>query len=128
MTTMRSLFLALLAVVGTALPAVVSAQDPAAIVAARRAGQVGERYDGYLGMVTAAGSAELRRQVGAVNIRRRALYTDLAARRGVTREEVGITAACSLLKRVTAGEFYLSAQGGWRRLAAGQTAVPGYCV
>lgn len=128
MRKMRSLILTLLAFVGLALPASVPAQDPAVIVAARRSGQVGERYDGYLGLVSATVPAELRRQVGAVNIRRRALYTDLAARRGVTREEVGITAACSLLRRVSVGEYYLSAQGGWRRLAAGQSAVPDYCV
>ena len=125
---MRLLCLCLLAFASLTLPSSVQAQDSAAIVAARRAGQVGERYDGYLGLVTATASAELRRQVGAVNIRRRALYSDLAARRGVTREEVGITAACSLLRRVAVGEYYLSGQGGWRRLAAGQSAVPGYCV
>ena len=125
---MRLLFLCLLAFASLTLPSSVQAQDSAAIVAARRAGQVGERYDGYLGLVTATASAELRRQVGAVNIRRRALYSDLAARRGVTREEVGITAACSLLRRVAVGEYYLSGQGGWRRLAAGQSAVPSYCT
>ena len=125
---MRSLVILLLTVASLALPAAAPAQESAAIVAARRAGQVGERYDGYLGLVNASVSAELRRQVAAVNIRRRALYSDLATRRGVTREEVGVTAACSLLKRVSVGEYYLAGQGGWRRLAAGQSAVPGYCV
>ena len=125
---MRSLVILLLTVASLALPASAPAQESAAIVAARRAGQVGERYDGYLGLVNASVSAELRRQVAAVNIRRRALYSDLATRRGVTREEVGVTAACSLLKRVSVGEYYLAGQGGWRRLAAGQSAVPGYCV
>lgn len=125
---MRALLFLLLTVASLALPASAPAQESAAIVAARRAGQVGERYDGYLGLVNASVSAELRRQVAAVNIRRRALYSNLAARRGVTREEVGITAACSLLKRVSVGEYYLAGQGGWRRLAAGQSAVPSYCV
>ena len=125
---MRALVILLLTVASLALPASAPAQESAAIVAARRAGQVGERYDGYLGLVNASVSAELRRQVAAVNIRRRALYSDLATRRGVTREEVGVTAACSLLKRVSVGEYYLAGQGGWRRLAAGQSAVPGYCV
>jgi uncharacterized protein YdbL (DUF1318 family) len=125
---MRALLLLLLTFASLALAASAPAQESAAIVAARRAGQVGERYDGYLGLVNASASAELRRQVAAVNIRRRALYSDLAARRGVTREEVGVTAACSLLRRVSVGEYYLAGQGGWRRLAAGQSAVPSYCV
>ena len=109
-----------------AVPA--ASQDPAAINSARRAGLIGERYDGYLGLVTTNPTAELRRQVGAVNIRRRELYSDLAAKRGVSPEEVGITTACSLLKRLNAGDYYLLGQGGWRRLSAGQRAAPGYCV
>lgn len=125
---MRALLLALLAISSLAVPASAPAQDSAAIVAARRAGLIGERYDGYLGLASANVPADLRRQVGAVNIRRRALYSNLAARKGVTPEEVGVTAACSLLRRVGVGEYYLLGQGGWRRLAAGQSAVPNYCA
>jgi uncharacterized protein YdbL (DUF1318 family) len=124
---MRSLLCGLLALSSLAIPASATAQDSAAIVAARRAGLVGERFDGYLGLSSANVPADLRRHVGAVNIRRRALYSNLASRKGATPEEVGITAACSLLGRVSAGEYYLLNQGGWRRLAPGQSAVPDYC-
>ena len=124
---MRSLLFGLLAFSSVMMPASAAAQDSAAIVAARRAGQVGERFDGYLGLSSANVSADLRRHVGAVNIRRRALYSNLASRKGVTPEEVGITAACSLLRRVSVGEYYLLNQGGWRRLVPGQSAVPDYC-
>ena len=124
---MRAFILGLLAFPSLAIPAAAPAQDPAAIVAARRAGLIGERFDGYLGLASANTSAELRRQVGAINIRRRALYSNLASRKGVTPEEVGITAACSLLRRVSVGEYYLLSQGGWRRLAPGQSAAPSYC-
>ena len=125
---MRAFLLALLAFSSLAIPASAPAQDSAAIVAARRSGLIGERFDGYLGLASTSVSPDLRRQVGAVNIRRRALYSNLAARKGVTPEEVGITAACSLLRRVSAGEYYFLSQGGWRRLAAGQSAVPDYCA
>ena len=124
---MRKSLLGLLVILGLANPLSAQAQESSAIVAARAAGLVGERYDGYLGLSSANISGELRRQVGAVNIRRRALYSDLAARKGVSPEEVGITAACSLLRRVRVGEAYLLSQGGWRRLGPGQSAVPGYC-
>ena len=120
------LFILTLASLSAAVPA--TGQDPATINAARRSGLIGERFDGYLGLVTTNPTAELRRQVGAVNIRRRALYSQLASRRGVSPEEVGITTACSLFKRLNAGDYYLLGQGGWRRLAAGQSAAPGYCV
>lgn len=125
---MRNVLLFLLALVSLSASDFAVAQDPATINSARRAGLVGERYDGYLGLVTATPSAELRRQVGAVNIRRRALYSQLAARRGVSPEEVGITTACSLFKRLNVGDYYLLGQGGWRRLSAGQSAAPSYCV
>lgn len=103
------------------------AQQSPVVAQARAAGQVGERYDGYLGVVGAVPDA-VRRQVGAVNIKRRSLYASLAARKRVTTEEVGITAACSLLRRVAVGEVYFAAEGGWKRRIAGQPApVPAYC-
>ena len=121
---MRLLILVALAIAATPVPA--SAQDPATIVAAKRAGQIGERYDGYIGYVVTP-SASLRRQVDAVNIRRRSLYSGLAARKGVSPQEVGITAACSLMRRMNSGEYYLAGQGGWQRYAAGRSPLPAYC-
>ena len=95
---------------------------------ARAAGQVGERFDGYLGYVQTPPSAQARTQTEGLNIRRRALYSDLAQRRGVSPQEVGITAGCSLLARVEVGEWYLLADGAWRQRRAGQPApVPDYC-
>jgi uncharacterized protein len=95
---------------------------------ARAAGQVGERFDGYLGYAVVPQNAQARSQTEAINIRRRALYTDLAQRRGVSPQEVGITAGCTLLGRVGVGESYMLGDGRWRRRAAGEPApVPDYC-
>lgn len=103
-----------------------AAQTPV-IEAGRAQGVVGERYDGYMGF-TAAPSAQLRNQVSTINIRRRALYSDLAKRRGVSPQEVGITAGCQLLARMAVGQAYMLADGAWRRRAPGQAApVPDYC-
>ena len=123
---MKKLLL-LTALVSAAVAPAAFAQDSVTILAARRAGQVGERFDGYLGYVTAPSPA-LKRQVDAVNIRRRTLYSNLASKRGVSPQEVGITAACSLLRRIAVGEYYMPGQGGWRRVASGQSPVPSYCV
>ena len=112
------------AAVAAAAPA--SAQT-AVLDAARQAGQIGERFDGYMGYA-AAPSAALRSQVDTINIRRRALYHDLAARKGVSPQEVGITAGCQLLARVGVGQAYMLSDGAWRRRAAGQALPrPGYC-
>jgi uncharacterized protein YdbL (DUF1318 family) len=123
---MKGPLLLVAAITGLAAPASAPAQDPATIMAAKRAGQIGERYDGYIGYVITP-SAGLRRQVDAVNIRRRSLYSNLAARKGVSPQEVGITAACSLLRRISIGEYYLSGQGGWQRNSPGRSPVPPYC-
>ena len=120
---MRSRLL-ILGIAAVAVPAV--AQTPA-VDAARQAGLIGERYDGYLGLV-AASSPGLRSQVAAINIRRRSLYSNLAAGKGVSPAEVGITAGCQLLARVQVGQAYLLADGQWRRRLPGQfPSVPDYC-
>lgn len=114
--------LALVAVAGVA-----AAQS--AYFDARQAGRVGERYDGYLGYPAGAPTAQARSQTEALNIRRRALYSDLAQRRGVSPQEVGITAGCTLLARIAIGERYMLSDGQWRTRAAGQPApVPDYCT
>ena len=110
-----------------AIAAPVAAQSSAVIIAARSAGQIGERYDGYLGFAVAP-SPQLRTQVESVNIRRRAFYSDLASKRGASRVEVGITAGCELFGRVPVGEAYLLGDNVWRRRAPGQTLpIPAYC-
>jgi uncharacterized protein YdbL (DUF1318 family) len=102
------------------------AQTPV-IDSARAAGIVGERYDGYMGFAGAP-SAIVRSQVATINIRRRALYSNLAASRGVSPQDVGVTAGCQLLSRIRVGEAYMLGDGAWRRRATGQNApVPDYC-
>ena len=107
-----------------AMPA--AAQTPA-VNAARASGAVGERYDGYMG-VSSPVSGAVRSQLATINIKRRSLYSNLAASKGVSPQDVGITAGCQLLARVGVGEAYMWADGVWRRRAAGQSApVPDYC-
>ena len=96
---------------------------------ARAEGVVGERFDGYLGYAREPEGNGARVQAEAVNIRRRALYASFGARRGVSPQEVGITAGCTLLARVQVGESYMLSDGVWRRRGAGQAApVPDYCT
>jgi uncharacterized protein YdbL (DUF1318 family) len=103
-----------------------AAQSPV-LDSAIRAGQVGERYDGYMGFVSAPSDA-LRRQVAAVNLRRRNLYIDLASRRNVSADAVGLAAACELLAQLPAGHAYLLRDSAWRTRAPGQPPpVPSYC-
>ena len=94
----------------------------------RASGQVGEQADGYLGLVGSAPAA-VRAQVDAVNIKRRAYYTDLAAKRGAKIEEVAATTACELFRtKVGPGQYYRLPDGVWRQ-RDGNTPIPlpSYC-
>jgi hypothetical protein len=91
------------------------------------AGQVGERYDGYMGVVGAASPA-VERQVRAINIQRRNLYIELSQRRNVSPDLVGMATGCQLLSDLATGEAYMLPDGSWRRRAPGQIIhLPDYC-
>ncbi|HEX9966017.1 MAG TPA: YdbL family protein [Allosphingosinicella sp.] len=93
----------------------------------RASGQVGEQADGYLGLVGSAPAA-VRAQVDSVNIKRRAYYTDLAAKRGAKIEEVAATTACELFRtKVAQGQYYRLPDGVWRQRDAAPIPLPAYC-
>ena len=93
----------------------------------RASGQVGEQADGYLGLVGSAPAA-VRAQVDSVNIKRRAYYTDLAAKRGAKIEEVAATTACELFRtKVAPGQYYRLPDGVWRQRDSAPIPLPGYC-
>ena len=110
-----------------ALPVQPAAAQSSALSQAIAAGQAGERYDGYMAAVGAA-SPEVRRQVSAINIRRRNLYIELSGRRNVSPELVGMATACQLFGQLAVGEAYMLDDRVWRRRAPGQTVpLPDYC-
>ena len=93
----------------------------------RASGQVGEQADGYLGLVGSAPAA-VRAQVDSVNIKRRAYYTDLAAKRGAKIEEVAATTACELFRtKVAQGQYYRLPDGVWRQRDSAPIPLPAYC-
>ena len=101
-----------------AIAAPASAQRDPAYAAARAAGQIGEKTDGYLGVVGAA-DANVRKTVEDINIKRRALYAERAQASGATLEEYAITAACLAIARTQPGEKYQAPDGSWQTRGAG---------
>ncbi len=93
----RRMTLLLAAAVGIAVVAGTSAYamqgDEAAQL--RATGLVAERYDGYLALAGSA-PADVRSRMEAINIQRRAAYTQLASQRGATIEEVAAATACQI--------------------------------
>ncbi len=90
-------------------------------------GRVGEQADGYLGFRGSPSDA-LRDDVDAINIKRRAAYTELAMQRGVTVKDVAATVGCETLKsRVPQGRAYLLPDGVWRTKGPDPIQLPAYC-
>jgi uncharacterized protein YdbL (DUF1318 family) len=91
-----------------------SASDPQ-IETARAEGVIGERIDGYLGIVSSA-DAEIVRKVQDINNRRRALYEQTSRETGATVQQVArIAGEKQLADRVRPGEFYMDESGVWQR-------------
>ena len=97
--------------------AAMAQRDPA-YAAARSAGQVGEKPDGYLGVVgSAAGS--LKAMVDDLNIKRKAVYAQKAQAQHATVEEYAFTSGCLLIAQTQAGEKYQAPDGSWQTRGAG---------
>ncbi len=88
------------------------AQRDPAYQSARAQGQVGERTDGYLGVV-GGGSPDLQALVNNINIQRKAAYTRSAAS-GATVEQFAFTSGCNLIEKTEPGEKYQAPDGSWK--------------
>ena len=97
----------------TGIAGIAHAQRDPAYAAARSAGQVGEKMDGYLGIVGAE-TPELRRMVQDINIKRRAVYAQRAQAKGSTIEEYAFTSGCLSIARTVPGEKYQAPDGSWQ--------------
>ena len=90
------------------------AQRDPAYDAARSAGQVGEKMDGYLGIVghwLGPAPADRGRDI---NIKRRAVYADKARAANATLEEYALTSGCLAIARTAPGEKYQAPDGSWQ--------------
>lgn len=103
---------AALAALGLVAAPAMAQRDPA-YQQARSAGQVGEKMDGYLGLVGGA-SAAIDALVKDLNIKRKAVYTQGASGAGVSVEEFAFGAGCKNIRDTVAGEKYQAPGGGWQ--------------
>ncbi|MBX7481010.1 YdbL family protein [Qipengyuania qiaonensis] len=101
---------------GFAAPAF--AQRDPAYAAARSAGEIGEKMDGYIGIVGAETPA-LRKIVNDINIKRRAVYSERAKANNATLEEYALTAGCQAISATKAGEKYQAPDGSWQTRGGG---------
>ncbi len=103
------------------------AQSPSLLSQALASGEVGEQVNGLLGF-RGTPSSELRDQVDALNIKRRAAYQALAEEKGKSFDVVAATAGCeTLATRVMPGRAYKLPDGIWRIRTAAPITLPAYC-
>lgn len=124
-TLFRSLTAATIALASLATPAL--AQRDPAYQAARAAGQVGEKPDGYLGVV-GTGNATIRAMVDDINLRRRAVYTHNAQTQSSTVEQMAFTTGCNLINQTVVGEKYMAPDGSWQTRTAAAPLRDARCV
>lgn len=82
---------------------------------AKARGLVGERPDGFVGIVDPAAPAEVRALVEEVNAKRRAAYERIAKKNGVPLDAVAALAGKKLIEKTPAGQYVMDAQGNWVR-------------
>jgi uncharacterized protein YdbL (DUF1318 family) len=107
---LRLLALALLAVGLCVGPALAGALDEA-----KSAGLVGERIDGYLGVVDSGAPADVKRLVEQINAERKAKYAEIAKAQGAPVQAVAQIAGEKLVERAAPGEYVMDANGTWQQ-------------
>ncbi|MXO71512.1 YdbL family protein [Alteraurantiacibacter buctensis] len=105
------------ALIAGSIAAPAMAQRDPAYAAARANGSVGERTNGYLGIVGPA-TPELQRLVDDINNQRREVYAQRAQAEGATLEQYALTAGCLAIARTTPGEKYQAPDGSWQTRTA----------
>ncbi|GLQ22000.1 YdbL family protein [Algimonas porphyrae] len=83
--------------------------------AAKARGEVGEQIDGYLGIIAADASREVRAAVNEINIGRKQVYTRLAREQNVRIEVVARLTGEKQIAKAGPGEMVLGEDGQWTR-------------
>ena len=76
-------------------------------------GHVGERIDGYLGIVKGGADPSLVRLVQDINNRRRAAYGETAEKTGTTPQQVARVTGERLIAQAAPGEYIMDDSGTW---------------
>lgn len=93
--------------------------------AAKAAGQIGEKVDGYVALVS--GPASLRAVVDDINIKRKAIYAERAQANHATVEEYAFSTGCNLILKTRPGEKYQAPDGSWQTRGAGAPSRDSRC-
>lgn len=82
---------------------------------AKAAGYLGEKPDGYLGLVTDSAPKQVVDLSNEINLKRRAKYREIAEKNQTNLKSVEAVVGQKLVQRAKPGEFVLGGDGNWVR-------------
>lgn len=85
------------------------------LTTAKAQGWVGEQGNGYLGLVRNDAPADLKALVTEVNGQRKAEFTQIAAKNGITEAEAAKVFAREAAARTLPGNYIQNPAGGWAK-------------
>ncbi len=80
---------------------------------AKEAGWVGERPDGYLGLVKPDTPDDIKKLVQDINAKRRERYLEIAKKNGTKLEAVHVIVGAKLIKRAQPSDYIMNSAGKW---------------
>jgi hypothetical protein len=76
---------------------------------------VGERIDGYVGVVDSGAPGSVKSLVNQINAEREAKYAEIAKKQGAPVAAVAQIAGTKLIERAPKGEYVMGANGRWQQ-------------
>lgn len=93
----------------------VSGAFAADLTTAKSQGWIGEQNDGYLGVVKSNAPADVKALVADVNRQRKAQFSQIATKNGISESEAAKVFAREAASRTAAGNYVQNPAGAWLR-------------
>jgi uncharacterized protein YdbL (DUF1318 family) len=87
----------------------------ASLDAAKSSGMIGEKPDGYLGLVRQDAPADVRALVDDVNSKRRSRYEQIARQQGAPLGDVEKVGGATAIDKTRPGNYVMDSSGRWRK-------------
>lgn len=80
---------------------------------AKSQGFIGEKLDGYLGMVSNKTNPSIKALVQEINTKRRLKYQEIAKKNGTSLNKVEVLAGKKTIQKTQSGHFYQNSNSKW---------------
>jgi len=109
----RTLFALFLVLTWNFSPMLVGQAWAQSLAKAKEAGWLGERPNGYLGLVKPDTPNDIKKLVQDINAKRRERYLEIAKKNGTKLEAVQRIVGAKLIKRARPSEYIMNSAGKW---------------